>query len=97
VIRTHRYSEGMEPNSPEGRLLSDADKLDAIGAIGVYRAIAQAENKGKGMVGFLQHADEKLLKLKDLMYTAKGKELATKRHNVLQRFVEELRNEITEM
>ena len=67
-----------------------------MGAIGIYRAIAQAESKGKGIVGFLQHADEKLLKLKDLMYTARGKELATKRHEVLQQFVEELRNEITE-
>jgi len=97
AIRTHRFSEGIEPNSPEGSILSDADKLDAMGAVGVYRAIAQAESKGKGIVGFLQHADEKLLKLKDLMYTAKGKELAVERHEILQRFVEELQNEITDM
>jgi len=94
AIRTHRFSEGIEPNSLEGKILSDADKLDAMGAVGIYRAIAQAESKGRGMTGFLQHADEKLLKLKDLMYTNKGKELATERHDVLQRFVNELRDEL---
>jgi len=97
AIRTHRFSEGIEPNSLEGKILSDADKLDAMGAIGIYRAIAQAESKGRGMIGFLEHADEKLLKLKDLMYTNKGKRLATERHNVLQRFVDELRDELAMM
>jgi uncharacterized protein len=96
AIRTHRFSEGIEPTSLEGKILSDADKLDAMGAVGIYRAIAQAESKGKGMIGFLQHADEKLLKLKDLMYTDKGKQLAIELHNVLQRFVDELRDEIAE-
>ena len=94
AIRTHRFSEGIEPNSLEGKILSDADKLDAMGAVGIYRAIAQAESKGRGMIGFLEHADEKLLKLKDLMYTTKGKKLATERHDVLQRFVNEFRDEL---
>ena len=96
AIRTHRFSEGIEPTSLEGKILSDADKLDAMGAVGIYRAIAQAESKGRGMIGFLQHADEKLLKLKDLMYTTKGKLLAMQRHEVLQGFVDELRDEIAE-
>ena len=96
AIRTHRFSEGMEPTSLEGKILSDADKLDAIGAVGIYRAIAQAESQGKGLIGFLHHADEKLLNLKDLMFTTKGKILAMRRHEVLQRFVDELRDEIAE-
>lgn len=96
AIRTHRFSEGIEPNSLEGKILSDADKLDAMGTVGIYRAIAQAESKGRGMIGFLQHADEKLLKLKDMMHTDKGKQLAMERHTVLQRYVNELRKEITE-
>ena len=96
AIRTHRFSEGIEPNSIEGKILSDADKLDAMGAIGVYRTIAQGVAKGRGMNGFLKHADEKLLKLKDLMYTDPGKHLATKRHELLQKFVDELREEIGE-
>ncbi len=96
AIRTHRFSEGLEPNSIEGNILSDADKLDSMGAIGVYRAIAHGVTRGRGMNGFLKHADEKLLKLKDLMYTEPGKLLAEKRHEVLQKFVDALREEIRE-
>ena len=96
AIRTHRFSEGIEPNSLEGEILSDADKLDSMGAIGVYRAIAYGITRGRGISGFLKHADEKLLKLKNLMYTDPGKHLAIKRHEVLQYFVDELREEIRE-
>ncbi len=93
AIRTHRFSEGIEPRSIEGQILSDADKLDALGAIGVYRAIAQAVTSGKGIQGFLDHADEKLLRLKEMMYTVPAKKLAAERHETLSIFVERLRNE----
>ncbi|MHA2065321.1 MAG: HD domain-containing protein, partial [Candidatus Thorarchaeota archaeon] len=69
VIRTHRFSEGITPTSLEGEILSDADKLDALGAIGIVRAIAQATTRGDGVEGFLKHAEDKLLKLHQLMYT----------------------------
>ncbi|MFX1579964.1 MAG: HD domain-containing protein [Promethearchaeota archaeon] len=93
AIRTHRFSEGLEPNSLEGKILSDVDKLDAIGAIGVYRAIAQAETSGSGIKGFLKHADEKLLRLKDLMYTDEARVVAEERHKTLESFVLRLREE----
>ena len=41
-VRTHRFRDGEEPSSLEARVLFDADKLDAIGAIGVARAYAYA-------------------------------------------------------
>ncbi|MFW9884729.1 MAG: HD domain-containing protein [Candidatus Thorarchaeota archaeon] len=94
VIRTHRFSEGLTPTSLEGEILSDADKLDALGAIGVFRAIAQAAATGDGAEAFLRHADEKLLKLHELMYTEEGREIAEARHSVLSDFVGELRKEI---
>jgi uncharacterized protein len=94
AIRTHRFSEGLEPNSLEGEILSDVDKLDAIGAIGVFRAIAQAASRGDGMEGFLKHADEKLLKLKDLMYTEPSRVEAEQRHRTLEAYVNQLRNEL---
>jgi uncharacterized protein len=94
TIRTHRFSEGIEPNSLEGKILSDVDKLDAMGAIGVFRAVAQAETKGTGIKGFLDHADEKLLRLKDLMYTDGAKIVAEERHRTLERFVMQLREEL---
>ncbi|MHA2146924.1 MAG: HD domain-containing protein [Candidatus Thorarchaeota archaeon] len=94
VIRTHRFSEGIEPNSLEGEILSDVDKLDAIGAIGVFRAIAQAASRGDGMEGFLKHGDEKLLKLKDLMYTKPARVEAEIRHKTLEAYVNQLRSEL---
>lgn len=94
AIRTHRFSENIEPNSLEGEILSDADKLDAMGAIGVFRAIARATLRDLGIPGFLKHAEEKLLKLVDCMYTEEAQKIAEKRHNLLHSFVEELKGEI---
>ncbi len=94
AIRTHRFSEGLEPQTLEGKILSDADKLDAIGSVGIYRAVAQAEDSGKGIEGFLEHADEKLLRLKDLLYTDTARRIALKRHRILEEFVRQLRSEL---
>ena len=93
AIRTHRFSEGVEPVSLEGQILSDADKIDAIGAVGIFRAIAQASVSGRGIDGFLQHADEKLLKLKDLLYTEEARDTAIERNLILESFVDGLRKE----
>ena len=41
-IRAHRFRSGEEPQTIEARVLFDADKLDAIGAIGAARSIAYA-------------------------------------------------------
>ncbi len=96
VIRTHRFSEGLTPTSLEGEILSDADKLDAMGAIGVFRAIDRAVATGAGIEGFLRHADEKLLKLRELMYTDAARSMAEKRHGVLESFVNQLREELNQ-
>lgn len=41
-ILTHRFRTGDAPQSIEAKVLFDADKLDAIGAVGVARALAYA-------------------------------------------------------
>ncbi len=41
-IEAHRFRKGPNPQTLEARILQDADKLDAIGAIGVARAFAHA-------------------------------------------------------
>ncbi|MDK2893101.1 HD domain-containing protein [Methanohalophilus sp.] len=38
-IRTHRFSRGLNPGSIEGSILQDADRLDALGAVGICRAL----------------------------------------------------------
>jgi uncharacterized protein len=47
-IRAHRFRDLSEqPQTLEAQVLFDADKLDAIGAIGVARAIAYAAQRGQ--------------------------------------------------
>jgi uncharacterized protein len=46
-ILTHRFRAGLEPESLEAKVLFDADKLDAIGAIGAARALAFAVLDGQ--------------------------------------------------
>lgn len=38
-IRSHRFSAGEIPDSLEARILQDADRLDALGAVGIFRSI----------------------------------------------------------
>ena len=46
AIRTHRFRTGQPPTTLEAQVLFDADKLDAIGAVGVARALAYAATHG---------------------------------------------------
>jgi len=45
----HSFSEGFKPMSIEAKVLSDADKLDALGAIGVTRVFAFGGARGKSL------------------------------------------------
>lgn len=94
AIEAHSFSSGVEPRTLEAKILSDADKLDAIGAIGVARAFMFSGKSGRSIEETLAHFEEKLLKLRDHLYTRTAKRIAEKRHEVLQRFYEEIRKEL---
>lgn len=94
AIRTHRYRSSDKPVTLEGCILSDADKLDAMGAIGIARAFLTAGERDGDIEDGMFHIEEKLLNLKDLMYTQTAAEIAGKRHETLNQFLIALREEM---
>lgn len=94
IIRSHRFSRGTKPETLEAKVLSDADKLDSMGAIGIARAFMQAGEHGNSIEDTSAHFHEKLLNLRDLMYTDTAAGIAEERHELLQKFADALKDEI---
>ena len=84
---------GRRPSTTEGRIIQDADRLDAIGAIGIARTFAYGGKHGRTPEDSIAHFYEKLLLLKDLMNTEKARELAESRHAFMELFLQEWEKE----
>ncbi len=95
-IEAHSFSSGIEPKTLEAKVLSDADKLDAMGAIGVARAFMFSGERGRSIEDTLRHFEEKLLRLKDMLYTETAKRVAEDRHEFMVEFYERLKRELEE-
>ena len=110
AIRDHSFSRNQIPNTIEGKILQDADRLDAIGAIGIARVFAVGGYERRpfyspqdpfcknrtpdDQIWTLDHFYRKLLKLESLMNTKSGKIEAKKRTKILNNFLNQLKNEI---
>jgi len=94
AIRTHRYRSTAKPKTREARILSDADKLDAMGAIGIARTFIRAGEHGGDITDAMEHIHDKLLNLSGLMYTGTAKKIAEERHRFLCAFMETLTDEM---
>lgn len=94
AIRAHRYSSGIAPETLEARVLSDADNLDAMGAVGIARTFLQAGERGGGIPDAIDHIREKLLNLKSRVYTESARSIAEERHAFLTTFLETLDGEM---
>ena len=80
-------NRGKRPETIEGQLIQDADRLDAIGAVGIARTFAYGGKHGRTPEDSIAHFHEKLLLLKDLMNTEKAKALAEERHAFMEAFL----------
>lgn len=87
-------NRGKTPETIEGKIVQDADRLDAIGAIGIARTFAYGGAHGRAVTDSIRHFEEKLLLLKDEMNTEEGKRIAEIRHDYIKAFVEEFSCEI---
>ncbi|OLP65063.1 hypothetical protein BACPU_20190 [Bacillus pumilus] len=95
----HRHVQN-KPITLEGAIVQDADRLDAIGASGLARVFTYAGAKNEphysndphqGTV--LNHMEEKLLKLKEMMNTTTGSQLASERHKFMCLFIKTWKEE----
>ena len=93
AVLAHSFSLGVRAESMEAKVLSDADKLDAMGAVGVARAFIEGDRRGRGFEGTVQHFEEKLLRLRELMYTEPGRLMAEERHRFMEMFLEKFLEE----
>lgn len=100
AVKDVSYSNGKQfPDTIEGRIVQDADRIDAIGAIGIARTFAyggannQLIHHNDQQHTSIQHFYDKLLKLKNLMHTDTAKEVALERHIFMENFLEQFLKE----
>jgi len=86
-IRTHSWSKSITPETIEAKVLQDADRLDAIGAIGIARCFAFGGSENRTLEGSIEHFHDKLLKLKGSLQTKSAKKLADARHDYMVEFL----------
>jgi uncharacterized protein len=110
AIASHRFRDEVVPETLEAKVLYDADKLDAIGAIGIARAYALAGRLGQhlwvetptGSLAESQSPDYtpihefifKLSRLKEALFTATARQIAEERHHYMVEFFARLEEEV---
>ncbi|MEE4820185.1 HD domain-containing protein [Pseudomonas alliivorans] len=110
AIEAHSFSAQVTPLTLEARILQDADRLDALGMIGVARVFYVSGRMGRFLYDptdpqstqrpyddqnfAVDHFHTKLLHLADSFQTRTGTTLARVRHHRLKRCLDELMEEI---
>jgi uncharacterized protein len=109
-IREHPFSRGIVPATIEGKVLQDADRLDAIGAIGIARCMATCAEMKRPFYSLddpfcverppddkawgIDHFYKKLLRIPDVLHTPTARAMAGERVAAMTQFLAQLAREI---
>ena len=110
AIEAHSFSVNLPAHTQEARLLQDADRMEALGAIGLARVFYTSGRMQRAMFDpydplarhrqlddqayALDHFFVKLYKVADSMQTQAGRQMAQARRQLLERYVEDLLQEL---
>ena len=109
-ILTHSFSAGIIPETIEAKILQDADRMEALGAIGIARCFYTSGLLKRNLFHSedplakdrdlddreyaLDHFYVKLLKLPSMMQTEGGMKMAQKKADILKRYIDDLLKEL---
>ncbi|HEY4246851.1 MAG TPA: HD domain-containing protein [Lacunisphaera sp.] len=110
AIEAHSFSAAIQPRTIEAKVVQDADRLEAIGAVGLARCLMLSGAMGRPLfvendpfcenrvaddhISAVDHFFTKLIKIEMRMQTESGRTEARQRTKFLQSFLDELRREI---
>ena len=110
AITAHSFSAGIPPTTLEAKVVQDADRLDAIGAIGVSRCLMIGgalerplydptdpfcqQREPDDLIYTIDHFYRKLLKIGQTLHTTAAQAEASRRNAFMQTFLDQLRLEI---
>lgn len=111
AIEAHSFSANIAPTTLEARVLQDADRIDALGAVGIARMMYIAGALGRQLFDAddpwallreiddtrfaIDHFETKIFGLEKTMTTEAGRILAKKRTAVMRQYCANLREELT--
>lgn len=110
AVEAHSFSAGIPPKTIEAKIVQDADRLDAIGAIGIARCLMiggkldrplydpkdplSEKRKSNDSRWTVDHFYEKLFKLPGMMHTETAMKEAERRVQFMEEYLRELKREV---
>jgi len=111
AIAAHSYSAQITPKTLEAQVVQDADRMDALGAIGIARCMLVGGSIGRELYHHgdllaidrtpddynftIDHFFTKLLNIGDTMHTAAAKREAKRRTDYMYSYLKELENDVS--